>query len=384
MTKTKTTNSNSNFEESLAMENQDKVAQFKNFVFGHPIASSTFKELVGALTASVSPRVLIFTGPTGVGKSTLTRAACNRILEYYKKQMIAEPDFVPLATISAVPPNSNGFSWKDFYIRLLSGQHEPLVDRKLLLPRQPSLLPGHGLGEKYLENSVADSLRRAVEEYCRHRRTRFLVIDEAHHMLLVNNQQRLECQFECLKSLTIQTGVTILLTGTYRLLDILEQSGQLTRRSQVIHFPRYDVRHKEDRTDYQKVLGFFETELSKYIPASLIAESEYFYSKSAGCVGILKDWLCSVLEYALTEKAQKIDRGFCERFALKNRGLQTIIEEACIGEAKLADVSDDYLNDLLVNGVLLPHADSQFPIQKRRPGQRNPKRDLVGRGGAYQ
>ena len=34
-----------------------------------------------------------------------------------------------------------------------------------------------------------------------------MIIDEAHHMLLVNSLQRLECQFECLKSLTIQTGI---------------------------------------------------------------------------------------------------------------------------------------------------------------------------------
>lgn len=355
------------------------LADFTSYVFNHPAASTTYRELMTTISAQASPRVIIFTGPTGVGKSTLAKAACNRLLQHYQAQMEAEPDFVPVVTISAVPPNGTAFSWKDFYIRLLTGQHEPLVDRKLLLPRQTSLLPDHGLGERALEHSVADALRRAVEEYCRRRRTRFLIIDEAHHMLLVNSQQRLECQFECLKSLTIQTGVTILLTGTYRLLDILEQSGQLTRRSQVVNFPRYDMRRNSDLLSFRKVLGFLETELSKYVPTRLDENAEYFYRKSAGCVGILKDWLALCLEHALEEKVPAIDATFAERFALKNRGLLTIAEEACLGEAKLADVADDRLVDLLKNGVLLARGDQPLLSQRRRPGQRNPKRDPVGK-----
>lgn len=354
------------------------VADFTSYVFNHPAASTTYRELMTAISAEASPRVIIFTGPTGVGKSTLARAACNRLLQHFQAQMVAEPDFVPVVTISAVPPNGTAFSWKDFYIRLLTDQHEPLINRKLLLPGQGSLLPDHPLGERALEHSVADALRRAVEEYCRRRRTRYLIIDEAHHMLLVNSQQRLECQFECLKSLTIQTGVTILLTGTYRLLDILEQSGQLTRRSQVVNFPRYDMRRNSDLLGFRKVLGFLEAELSKYIPTRLDENAEYFYRKSAGCVGILKDWLSLCLEHALEENAPVIDATLAERFALKNRGLRTIIEEACLGEAKLADVSDDCLVDLLKNGVLLARDEPSLPSRRRRPGQRNPKRDPVG------
>jgi energy-coupling factor transporter ATP-binding protein EcfA2 len=338
----------------------------------------TFSELMSVLKSEATPQVIIFTGPTGVGKSTLAKAACNRLHQHFHDQMRAEPDFVPVVTVSAVPPNGGAFSWKDFYIRVLTGQHEPLVDRKLLLARQPELFPFPGaLGERQLEHSVADSLRRSLETYCRQRRTRFLIIDEAHHLLLVNGAQRLECQFECLKSLTIQAGVTILLIGTYRLLDILEQSGQLTRRSQVVNFPRYDYRRAEDRTGFRQVLGFMEQKMSEFTPTMLDIDAEYFYQKSAGCVGILKDWLSRCLEHALEEQARRIDRRFAERFALKNRGLVTILEEACLGEAKLADVGDEHLSDLLAHGVLLAR-DVPAIQSAKRPGKRKPKRDPVG------
>lgn len=354
------------------------LADFRDYVFSHPIAKDTYRDLGAALGATSSPQIIIFTGPTGVGKSTLSKAACNHLLHYYEERLVAELDFVPVVTINAVPPNGNSFNWKDFYIRLLTGQSEPLVDRKLVVPRQTSLFLDHPLEATALQRSTTDALRRSVEEYLRLRKTKLLIIDEAQHMLLVSSMQRLECQFESLKSLTIETGVTILLIGTYKLLDILDQSGQLTRRSQVVNFPRYDMRQSKDRENFRKVLGYLEHKLSLYIPTRLDAHADYFYRKCAGCIGILKDWLCRCLEYALQEHAPAIDAAFAERFALKNRGLQTIIEEACLGEIKLTDVGDDQLLDLLTNGVLFARDHHDLSKKRPRPGKRYPKRDPVG------
>ena len=50
------------------------LADFTSYVFKHPAASATYRELMTAISAEASPRVIIFTGPTGVGKSTLLRS----------------------------------------------------------------------------------------------------------------------------------------------------------------------------------------------------------------------------------------------------------------------------------------------------------------------
>lgn len=351
------------------------IAKFDRHIFAHTLAATTFQELMDSISAESLPQVVIFTGPPGVGKTTLVQALIDKMVERYLPRITAETDFVPIVSVDAIPPCATSFSWKDFYIRLLTGQNEPLVNRKLLISRQFELFPEHPAANP-LEHSVTDALRRSAEEYLKRRRTKLFIIDEAHHLLLVTNRQRLENQFESLKILAMKTGTTIVLVGTYRLLDILDQSGQLARRSQVINFPRYDTRKESDRVDFRKALAFFEKLLCEHIPTTLNHDAAYFYQKSAGCIGILKDWLKRCLEHALREGATRIDAKFADRYALKNRALVTIVEEACWGEQKLADVDDLKLRDLLANGVLLSTKESFG--NNHRIGRRKPVRDQVG------
>lgn len=355
------------------------VAAFQKDIFDHESAKSAYHRLLLAFGNEYSPEIIILTGPTGVGKSTVTTAVGKFIRDRHEAQWKAERDFVPVVAHRAVPPTSGNFDWKDFYIRLLSSQGEPFSDRKLYVPSQMPLLPD-GLSTDHLERSVTNRLRRSVEEYLRRRRTKLLILDEAHHLLMVNSGHRLECQFETLKSLALETGVTILLSGTYSLLNILRHSGQLTRRSQVVDFARYDMRIKTDAENFQSALLYMEYVLSAHVPARLSIDVDYFYQKSLGCVGILKDWMTRCLDHALQENVRLIDAKYANCFALPNRGLMRILEEAVWGEAELADVGDDQLQDLLKHGLLSASEEKPDGMIRRKPGKRMPKRDPVGRG----
>lgn len=356
------------------------VKGYIDYKFGHPIAQRTFKQLNTEMSVVSSPRVLLLAGPTGVGKSTLIRAACNRVKTAMQAQLKEEPDFVPIISVNAAPPTGAAFDWKDFYVRLLLGQNEPLTDRKLHLPRQQILFPSTPVTDRVVEHSTGPALRRSVESHLKHRRTRLLVIDEAHHMLL-SNAPSSERNFELIKSLAEETQATVLMTGTYRLLEILEQSGQLARRSQIIEFPRYDMRVKADREDFRQILFNLAAHLSRHVPVNIESDAEYFYKKTVGCIGILKDWLARCLEHALMENEKCIDAKYAERFALSNQALLRILEESCWGEHKMQDADDNLVIEMLENGVVLAgQASRAAMVRPRRPGTRKPFRDPVGEG----
>jgi len=194
----------------------------------------------------------------------------------------------------------------------------------------------------------------------------------------------MEYQFETLKSLSNESGTTIVLAGNYRLMDIRDHSGQLVRRSEIIHFPRYDLRKAEDARSFASVLNSLQYKMPLQQRPDLIGDAEYFYTKTGGCIGILKDWLTRCLEQAIVEGRKTFDADFADRFALDNKGLRTIIEEALAGEAKLMDEPLDAIQKLLQTGK--PQAykpgdatPSDAPPRKRgRVGTRNPVRDKTG------
>lgn len=357
----------------------ERIEHFKKFLANHHHLATAYREAMGAINRSTGPRVVIVAGPTGVGKSTMARQIYKQLRQTYADEIAKDRGFVPVMGISAVPPNGSNFNWKDFYIRMLTSHGDVMVDRKLFIPRQSEIFSDTSV-PSHLERSVTEALRRSLENSLRQRRTRVLIIDEAHHMLMVKDPSRLEYQFEALKSLTIETDVTIVLVGTYRLLDIRDQSGQLVRRSEIINLPRYDVRKRQDAAAFASLVRTLTQQLPFEEVPDFQSDLDYVYAKSAGCTGILKDWLSKCTEHAIAAGKKTIALADLDKLALPNKSLRTIIEEALYGERKLEDEDIGGINDLLHRGIPAI-AEDAANRQRRRPrriGERNPVRDPVG------
>lgn len=379
-----------------------RVLAFKSRTAEHALLKNSYDATRIACSRVGSEKVVIVTGPTGVGKSTLGRKLYRELREECRLETDANPDVVPVLGMSAVPTNSRVFSWKDFYIRMLFKARDPVTNVSLLSPNIPDLL-GEVISDSPADRMIAEKLRRCAETALKRRKTRWLLVDEGHHILLHKDPFVNQIQFETLKSLAIETGVTIVLIGTYRLLDIRDQSGQLIRRSDTIHFPRYDMRVPEDQKQFRAALLKFEKDFDLPLPTKLLPEWQRYFIKSIGCIGILKEWLVkSYAEYLRLECTEPFSIEFALPHALDNKALMTIAKEALEGEEKLKDIGEDALKEFLVpkpvkaapdganadsppNGKPVPAGVTrELPKVaatnkvRRRVGERNPKRDPVG------
>lgn len=136
--------------------------------------------------------------------------------------------------------------------------------------------------------------------------------------------------------MTNVTGVLHILIGTYELLNFRNLSGQASRRGLDLHFPRYLFQHEQDRDCFQGVLLALlkQVPLHTDIPA-LMQHWFYFYERSIGCVGILKDWLTRAVAAALHDGDETLTLERVEEHALTLSQCERMAVDAIEGEQKL-------------------------------------------------
>jgi len=357
------------------------MESFKNFAAAHPLLVEAKDRLWEAIMESAPNSLIIVSGPTGVGKTTLLAKVGHLLATEMQNELNADPGRLPVVTLEATPPESRSFSWRSYFKRLLLEMNEPLVDFKRRL-NPAGQIPSATLPFPN-DRSVTADYHYAVEQALRYRRPRAVLIDEAQHLFSPASGRKLEDQLNVVKSLANRSNTVHVLCGTYELLRIRNLSGQLSRRSVDIHFPRYDAAKASDRRNFIKVLQTFAEQIPLADLPDFAQLWEYFYERSIGCVGILKDWLVKGLSAALRDASPTLSRKHLERHALSISQCERLIEEASRGESQFREESGARSRLLLRLGLpQLPDAGEtrSFADQARRqrPGQRSPQRDPVG------
>lgn len=259
-----------------------RLAYFQGYTMAHPRLVDTAHQLLHAIYRPSGTSLIFIFGPTGVGKSTLLRRICQKIIADALPDLDNNSSRIPIAGLEVIAPEFSDFSWKDFYLRALKALQEPMLEHKVN-PTDTKL-----------------KLRMALEHALHYRQLDAFYIDEAQNLAKVASGRRLRDQTDCIKSLASLSGVPFLLCGTYELLMLRNLSAQLCRRSIDIHLCRYRAESEADLKVFQSVVQTFQQHLPfSEIPA-LLPAWEFFYERSIGCVGILKDWLartlCAVLD----------------------------------------------------------------------------------------
>jgi hypothetical protein len=376
----------------LEQSAQARLDYFKAYTVAHPALVQADQAVWHALREPAGALLVFVFGPTGVGKTTLLAHVEKRLLQRAESRLAQDPGYLPVVRLEAIAPANRQFKWRDFYLRALAQMDEPLIDykrdRSTMLPvgdamRQRSIVPRGGIVD-------GATLRLAWESALKHRRTDAVLIDEAQHIAKIAHGAKLLDQLDHLKSLATMTNTVHVLAGTYEILAFRHLSAQLARRSIDVHFPRYRATHEQERHAFKSVVWAFQQHLPLEEPPPLVHDWQYCYTRTIGCVGLLKDWLTRALADALESGAPTLSSEVLERHAFSLDRCDAMATESEEGEHVL--IADAEANDRLrLRLGLLPSYTSRASRQAHgteaqaipssaRVGQRRPGRDPVKGG----
>ena len=376
-----------------------RLEYFRAFKAGHPLLLSAYEELRCAIRDSNPGSIIYLCGPTGVGKTTLLEHISEHLKAITLTDLAEDREHIPIITSLLVAPTTGTFDWKDYFKRLLTEMEEPLVEHKLEIERWGRhRLDDFGSSESNLqligsEKPATRALRIATERTLKRRRLLALLLDDAQYLGVTNSGRQLLNHLNIIKSLVDKSETTHVLCGTYELNPLRNLNGQLSRRSVDIHFGRYHADRPSHRQQFLNVLYTFQQHLPLAETPDLVSRWDYFYERTIGCVGVLKDWLTNALAMALEDDSPSLELTYLERQAFSVKKCTTMLHDAMLGETEFED--SDLSRSLLRRDLGLeaepPKSaeESTLPLnselpntqqkrRQRRVGRRKPVRDKVG------
>jgi hypothetical protein len=357
--------------ELLSQSPDARLKYFQEKVVAHPHLKETHQQLWQTIQQPTGTSLIFVFGPTGVGKTTLRCRLEQQLWEAGQAAIEQNPGHIPVVGLEVAVADADSFRWRDYYKRALMALDEPMIDHK----RIPEQIAEPKVSKRY---RVTSELRWALEQTLRYRQPTAFIVDEAQHFKRIASGRRLLDQMDTLKSLANLSGTTHVLIGTYELLSFAHLSAQLDRRSYEIHFPRYHVDIPEEMLAFKRVLLTFQRHLPLMGEPDLVAQAEYFYERSVGCVGVLKDWLTRALAATLEDGLETLTQAILEKQALPTRKLLRMAREIREGEETMTADSRAQTELRSVLGMPIESAERQAPSSSRKVGKRNPVRDLVG------
>jgi regulator of extracellular matrix RemA (YlzA/DUF370 family) len=328
----------------------------------HPRLDQTIALANEAIFAPDDTGMVQLLGPTAVGKTHLTRYLLRQLAERFAAEMKDDPQYLPFAYIPVRLLSDKGFSWTAFYEDYLRAVQHPYPTFRHL-------------------NEARDKIVSA----CTSRRTKVVIIDEAHHILAGCKDETVLAQSEVMKSICQDTGAKYLLVATYDIIRWLRLNGQFARRNRVIHFKRY-LNTPEDRAVFTRILSAIDQECEGHLDVRLTDDAEMIYQGCVGLIGILRNWLVRAFHNGLVEGEARVTLDALDAARYSTLDLTPILQEAQAGEKALLETDESrarfatLLNDDRVIEASTAAVLFQRPRRRTnsRPGHRKPHRDPVG------
>ena len=323
-------------------------------------------EAYSLMLASMPGDVLCITGPSRAGKSRLI----SELSGLMSGEAPREDGTMPCVTILAENCSVRGaFSTKAFTIRGLEAVKHPI----------------YGVNESgdnwgviryaLLQKTAEGVLRPALETALKLRKTKYLFIDEAQHIIHAQSSDKgAAAILDSWKCLAQAAGIVLVLVGAYPLLNVLRLSPHLLGRKHQVHLPRYHE-NRGDIIAFREIVDTYSELIVMPRKARALSEwSETLYRGSLGCIGLLQAWLRRAIANADANKASVLRKEDIFSTRIPRSEFITILEEIAAGEAALEQVNEspEPPNDE-------PNAASPRPAGKKaKPFRKKPRRYAVG------
>ncbi|MBL0210761.1 MAG: AAA family ATPase [Holophagaceae bacterium] len=314
-------------DEALKLSVEQKLAYFRAVRLLHPRINEVLHDLETMALPGSGTDIALLIGPTGVGKSTVVDGLRKRVITNHLQAIEEDPSFIPVVVMEAPSSGERMFSWRMFYLRLGEALQEPLMGRK----QETTLSDGRTTVRNVASGNTVTAMRVAIENVLKFRRTALVVVDEAVHLLRNLHGNSLANYMDALKSLSNICGVTLTLVGSYDLYQLMELSGQVARRSAVVHFRRYLTGVEADEQAFRITLEKLQRCIPLENQPDLMPYADDLQAGSVGCIGILKDILARALAHALQNKGVWSE-SLLEKAMLSQSQMESILEETVTGE----------------------------------------------------
>jgi len=326
---------------------------FENLVM-HERAQQVLDDLLMWATPGSGAEIILLTGAGGAGKTALLKILRRRMLESYMAEMLADPNFIPILFESAKGAGQARFRWNVFYQRLCRQLNVPLIGhaRKDVVEEDKfRMVPMPGRTYQQLEMCLEDGL---VE-----RRTNLLAVDEVTHIFGGADATEKQRHMDVFKTFSNISTLALVFAGSYGNQDLVELTGQMSRRCINLYLQPYTYDGKEVTEAFRRYVNTLADEMPIDEPPSLAKYMEVICTNCSGLSGKVKDLLARSACVAQARYKGRWTESCLECSLFPDASVVTSNDEIETGEARLENS---------VCAVALKPAQSRLNIENLKAG----------------
>ncbi len=306
------------------------VSAANEILIRHFKFKEAYNKVAEAIQFEPEDSIVAVIGPTGAGKTALGRYLRSEIDAHYKSIGL-KPGQIPAVFLEAEAPESHRFQFRPLYMQWLAALKEPLLAQKSDLSRHLQYLRDNGFPLRVSDpaQQPLGLLRQLVIRALDARGTEVTLIDESQHMAKVSSGSLVH-QMDLVKSISNQTRNTrLVLLGTGEMLDLLDQSAQLSRRVVVVELEPYGATIPDLKEFGRGIASLLE---KGPIPHQISLQKKivYIHCMSLGLFGVAANWIRRGWAYAMRLQEDYLTIEHLEATAFANRQLDRMRGEITI------------------------------------------------------